>query len=409
MKCKLFALLMAALLLFVPVSAYAETMESTGGVVITPTGGTAMTYDSGSGMYTYYFGDGSGFTASADLSSGDAFTFVLMIFPNDDNVDIIITKNGELYDYDPDALISESGVYNVTVLHTHENGELETLNYSVTVQDPSEIAENMEKNTVTGRIQLTSDSGGYSCSFEGLGEVFCSVADGEFSAAAVRLTVDELLGCDITRNGESYAYPANGLFTEDGVYNAIISAVYEEGGMELRYLSFAVFTKPSAALGIYFPPYGYKLDGVLLDGEEYPFSEELCRFTRDGRYQISYNNGSEYKMTVLQRDTTPPVLYFNGGSELVFAEDVQVTTDGPCTLEIYKNGGDNIYESTTLRGNGIYRIIATDSAGNTTTARVEITAPSAINPMLFAGIGAVVLTGSLIYIIAEKKKGPVVR
>lgn len=408
MKCKLSALLMAALLLFVPVSAYAETEESTGGVLVTPMDGPSVSYDQSSGMYTYYFDDGASFTASVDLSLGDAATFVLMIFSDDENVDIVVTCDGEPYDYDPDELIEKTGDYNIIVLHTLESGEIETLSYNVSVQNISEIPEDMEENTEIGRIQLRSVSGGYSCSFRELGEVFCSVADGEFSASAVRLTVDELLGCDITRNGEGYAFPANGLFTEDGFYNVTISAVHEEGGMELRDLSFAVFTEPSAALGIYFPPYGYKLDSVLLDGEEYPFSEELCRFTRDGSYQISYNNGTEYKMTVLRRDTTPPVIYFNGGSDLVFTQEVEVTTDAPCTLEIYKNG-DNVYEDTTLRGNGIYRIIATDAAGNTTTARVEITAPSAINPMLFAGIGAVVLIGSLVYIIAEKRKGPVVR
>lgn len=408
MKCKLSALLMAALLLFVPVSAYAETEEGTAITVTTPMDGPDMTYDQGSGMYTYYFEDSSSFSASVDLSTGSAASYVLLLFSDDENVDIIVTRDGKPYPYDPDALIEETGTYAITVLHTLESGAIETLNYSVTIQDLSEIQEEMERNTVTGRIQLVPDSGGYSCSFEELGGVFCSVADGEFSAAPVKLTAHELLGCDITHNGESYAYPSNGLFTEDGFYNVTISAVHEEGGMELRDLSFAVFTEPSAALGIYFPPYGYKLDSVLLDGEEYPFDEELCRFTRDGSYQISYSNAEQNKMTVLRRDTTPPVLYFNGGSQLVFAEDVEVTTDGDCTVEIYKNG-DNLYEDTILRGNGIYRVIATDAAGNTTTARIEITAPSAINPMLFAVIGAVVVVISLIYIIAEKKKGPVVR
>lgn len=408
MKCKLCALLMAALLLFMPVCAYAQTEESADAAATAPMDGISKTYDVDSGLYTYSFEDGASFTASVDLSLPDAASYVLLLFSDDDNVSIIVTRDGEPYDYDPDKLIEETGKYDIAVLHTLKDGTIETFSYSVTIKELSDIQGEIEQLTDVSRIQLSPDGIGYSCSFDELGKVYCSVADGEFSSSAVKLEVGELLGCDIIRNGEIYDFPGNGLISEDGFYNVTITAAHDTGGIEIRKLSFAIFTEPSAALGIYFPPYGYKLDSVLLDGEEYPFTEDMCRFTRDGSYQVYYSNENESKMTVLRRDTTPPVIYFNGGSQLVFAQEVEVTTDGDCTLEIYKNG-DNVYEDTILRGNGVYRVIATDAAGNTTTARVEITAPSAINPMLFAVIGGALAVISLIYIITEKRKGPVVR
>lgn len=406
MRCKLCALLLAALLLFMPVTAYAETVESSD-IMLELNDDVSISYDVDSQLYTYFFKDGASFTASEDLSLGPVTTVVLMLFTDDESVDIMLTCDGKPYAYEGDALIDESGEYRITITHTLPDGEQVALDYSVKIITYDEMEESVGNSTETGRIELQMADGGYSASFGDQGKVFCSVADGELSAVPVKLTVGEMLGCTVVRNGSKYAFPSDGLFTEDGMYSVTLTAVYDDG-IEIRYLSFAVCTVPSPLLGIYFPPYGYEIDGVLLDGEEYPFGKSVCRFTEDGSYQISYNNGKEHKMTVLTRDTTPPVLYFNGGSELVFEDDVEVSADAPCTITIYKNG-ENIYNDTVLRGNGIYRITATDDAGNATTARVEITAPSAVNPMLFAFIGAAAIVGIVVYVIREKKKGPVVR
>ena len=69
---------------------------------------------------------------------------------------------------------------------------------------------------------------------------------------------------------------------------------------------------------------------------------------------------------------------------------------------IYKNGQptDN---SPTLTGTGVFRIYAEDAAGNKSSYRVEIKAVSAVNPMNFVVIGAVLAAGCVTYFMWNKK------
>ena len=111
---------------------------------------------------------------------------------------------------------------------------------------------------------------------------------------------------------------------------------------------------------------------------------------------------------LLSRDTVPPVLYFNGTSDIVFTEQVVVTSDTDCTLRVTKNGQivGNVSE---LHGSGLYRITATDEAGNITFVRLEIKSVSAINPLDIITIFAALIIAAVVYYIIQKNRRITVR
>ena len=169
------------------------------------------------------------------------------------------------------------------------------------------------------------------------------------------------------------------------------------------------FTKPTNRLGIYQPPYGYELSAVTLNGEEMPISDKsYIVLDGEGEYYIEYKNGTTTKSVSLTRDTVPPVIYLNGTTNVVFTESVFVSSDTDCTFRVTKNG-QTLGEITELSGAGIYRVTATDTAGNIASVRVEIKALSAINPIDIIIIVAALAAAAAAYFIVQKNRKITVR
>ena len=128
----------------------------------------------------------------------------------------------------------------------------------------------------------------------------------------------------------------------------------------------------------------------------------------EGNYFIEYTDGSISRGVFLSRDTVPPVLYFTGTSDIVFREQVIVSSDTDCTLRVTKNGQivGNVSE---LHGSGIYRITATDKAGNITSVRLEIKSVSAINPLDIIIIFTALIAAAVVYFIIQKNRRITVR
>ena len=179
--------------------------------------------------------------------------------------------------------------------------------------------------------------------------------------------------------------------------------------MEKRFFSFNLFSGSTNRLGIFQPPYGFDLTSVEFNGESVPLeNKNFVLLNGEGEYFVEYRNGTTTRCVKLSRDTTPPVLYFNGTTDVVFSEKVVVTSDTECTFRVTKNG-QTVGNVTELLGAGIYRITATDKAGNETSARVEIKAISAINPLDFIIIFGVIAVGGLVYFFIQKNRKMTVR
>lgn len=230
-----------------------------------------------------------------------------------------------------------------------------------------------------------------------------SVLDGETVSTSVRLTVPEEIVVSATRDGENYTFPSNGIIDEDGRYKLTLTCTDKNGGMERRTMEFRICAEPTNSLGIFQPPYNAELVSAELDGEELELPGNFVNCEKDGRYEFTYEYGGLRRSVAVNVDTRAPVLKFNGTDDITFMEQVTVTSDTPCEYTIYKNGQptDN---SPLLTSTGVFRIYAEDSAGNKSSYRVEIKAISAVNPMNYVIIGAVLAAGGAAYFVWNKKR-----
>lgn len=365
-------------------------------------------FDEETKMYRYSFSEESEFWTSELLSAAGITVSAFWIATEAPDVTINITKNGEPFDLASAPVLSEMGSYVIEVTYSPAESDKRRLVYEVEVAPPEEAVSGQTAENIYGRLEATNDGDGYSYSFGDAGKVWTNVLDGETVSTPAKLLIDEYLYCTVKRDGAVYPLPQNGVINEDGAYSVSVTASHSDGTLETRVFAFNVYINATNRLGIYQPPFGYSIENVLLDGEEYPFTDNYCYFTDDGEYSVTYSNGVNVLTVLLIRDTTAPVLYFNGSSDIVFDTDVTVTADTPCTITVQKNGMPESSD-TTLSGRGIYRVTAVDQAGNTTSIRIEINSASMAEPLAIAVISAGVIIAALIYYIVQKNKRPVVR
>ena len=367
----------------------------------------SRSYDEETMMYLYTFPDGASFYASESLTDSENFTSILLVGSEEDDISILVNSDGFL-EQRSEYFLTENGSYEVTVSHILRNGS-----GSVQARFAVEIGEESvtpEEKQILGRVELENiDGESFRHKFINGTELVTNVLDGETVSFIPKLFIPESVVCSLTRDGNVFSMPSSGLITEDGAYKMELSCFNDEGKMEKRFFSFNLFSGSTNRLGIFQPPYGFDLTSVEFNGESVPLeNKNFVLLNGEGEYFVEYRNGTTTRSVKLSRDTTPPVLYFNGTTDVVFSEKVVVTSDTECTFRVTKNG-QTVGNVTELLGAGIYRITATDKAGNETSARVEIKAISAINPLDFIIIFGVIAVGGLVYFFIQKNRKMTVR
>lgn len=356
-------------------------------------------YDSETGFYKYAVGSGSELWCNALLYPGGIEVRSFWIGSDYDDIVINIMGGEEVVGLDGAFIITEAGTYAVDISYSPENGEGASWRYAVTV---SPDAESTVEPDVTGRLDTEPDGEERSYAFGTIGSVRTNVVDGETLSIPVKLLADKSLTCTITRDGSSYALPADGIIAEDGVYDVKLTAVYADGSIETRFLSFSIYTDATNRVGIYTPPRGCVITDVTLDGESYPFTAGSCRFTADGAYSVSYE-GEVSRTVVIIRAATPPVLYFNGTNAAKFNEAVEITSAADCEIVIKRNGV-KLGSTNLIKSSGIYIITATDAAGNEATYRIEVTLKQFDGLLLCAAIiGALAAAGAVCFVVTKKR------
>lgn len=393
---------------FIGSSAFAETSASTvENPLLTEEFPLTVALDEERQIYTYSFEDNASFAATSLLSAENTLPY-LWIATEDDDVQIKITRDGEAYAYSPTSVINAEGVYSVTVSHVlRGNGQTAEVTFIADITETQDILTDGSGDTIpepiVGRLELEAESGKLYHEFLGGVSMESSVLDGETVSSAVKLTVPDEISVSATRDGESYTFPSNGIVDEDGRYRLVLTCTDKNGGIERRTMEFRICSESTNSLGIFQPPYNAELVSATLDGEEMELPGNFVNCERDGRYEFTYDYGKLRRSVAINVDTCAPVLKFNGTDDITFMEQVTVTSDTPCTYTIYKNGQptDN---SPALTGTGVFRIYAEDAAGNKSSYRVEIKAVSAVNPMNFVVIGALLAVGGAIYFVWNKKR-----
>lgn len=365
-------------------------------------------YDEETMMFYYTFPDGASFYSSNALNDIENSTSILLIGTEEDDISILVNGSGGFAEKSNEYFLTENDNYEVTVSHKLRNGSGSVqARFAVEICEQSTVT---EEKTVVGRVELENiDGENFRHVFINGTELVTNVLDGETVSFIPKLSIPDDVVCTMTRDGKVFSIPASGLITEDGAYKIDFSCFDKTGKMEKRYFSFNLFMNPTNRLGIYQPPNGFELKSVEHNGESVSFdNKSFTVLNGEGEFKLEYSSGSLSRSVRLVRDTTPPVLYFNGTTDIVFREKIIVTSDTECTYRVTKNG-QIIGDKTELIGAGIYRITATDKAGNLTTARVEIKAVSAINPLDFVIIFGIIAVGGLVYFFIQRNRKITVR
>lgn len=365
-------------------------------------------YDEEKMIYYYAFPDGASFYSSQKLTDGDNNAEVFLVGTEEDDISILVYGGGKFLEQSAEYLLTENGAYEVTVSHSlREGGGSVQARFSASV---GEKTEDSEPVSISGRVELNpAGENSFSHKFLDGSELVTNVLDGETVSFFPKLSIPDDIICSMKRDGNIVSVPSSGLITDDGAYSLEFTCYNGENMIEKRFLSFSLFSATTNRLGIYQPPRGYELTSVSLNGGDIPVSDKNhILLNGEGQYEIRYTNGEVSRSVLLTRDTVPPVLYFNGTTDIVFSENVNITSDTPCTLSVLKNGQTlgNVNE---LMGTGVYRIVATDEAGNSTSIRIEIKAVSAINPLDIVIIVGVLAVAAGVYFFVQKNSRMKVR
>ncbi len=365
-------------------------------------------------MYDCYFSDGAAFSISCVPETDGETVYFLCIETDDPTISVDMWVNGSPIDYSLGTMITATGLYDVKITHTMSDGTPVLLEYSYNLvelglfEDEENISDSVD--VTIGRLTTEYIDGSFRYDFhDGISYVRTNILDGEITNHNVAFSISDDLYCSVMRNGEIYPLPANGILSEEGAYSMTFSSSGGAGGAEVRKLNFHICNTPVSDITVYYPPKGYNISGVKNDkGDLHGFSADSYLMEYDGEYTFSYTDGILSREVTIIRDTTSPVLYFNGTNDSSFDTAVTVTASEPCSITVSRNG--LIYDNISVLGSaGFYQVTAVDTAGNETSMRIEITAASAIHPRTFAVIfGGAALTAVVFFIIMKKQR-PVVR
>ena len=323
-----------------------ETLESSG-----------FFYDSETQLYRYEFENGEKLFATAPLSAKNAVPYMWLSWS--ENVEAVVLLNGEDVGFTNGDMLTESGNYSVYAV-----SDSETKQFNFAIQSGVTVTDSRFEGKITDGLFLADG-------------ITSNVLDGETITFPAEITADSDYICTVIKNGSAETMSGKLYFAEDGTYNITFTDV--TSGRICR-LSFVIMQKTSSKAELFTAPKGFEITSASLDGEEIPKGETLV-LDRDGEYTITYSSGEITRTMSFTRDTKAPKLYFNGTQNITFGEPVKITADGDYRYEILKDGFVYDMYDNTLSASGIYRVNATDNAGNSVTRRVIIEAKSGIAPM----------------------------
>jgi len=221
----------------------------------------------------------------------------------------------------------------------------------------------------------------------GSDEVLCSAADGMIVTGPVTLRSSGASELSVYRNGGLIEMNGASEIGETGEY-----VVYAGADSGFRVCSFTIAGSATSVVRSYSMPEGFVIRDATLDGFTTDYSRYYVDMEKEGRYRIDYSctaTGMEYTLAT-EIDRTPPALELTGSvgsdgrvhsavkiSGLEPDDELYVELDGRELNVPISNG------SGTLKNTGVYRVTATDPAGNSETREFTIMAYLDSNSVLF--------------------------
>ena len=342
-----------------------------------------------------------------------------------EGVEIILTKDGNVIEYEAGSEITAPAEYTVKITDALGNtSEMSFIivtpvstgfshNFDETVGFEKVIINGEETRLNYGALELTKD-GTYEVGVVVNGKTYTfttkvdtmvdyriNVHDEGF-ANSVTLNANESVTLTATKNGEAFEYKLGTELTEPAAYTfkmvdalgntkeisfTIVNALY--GKFEQEIDEMPGFEK------------------VLVNGEEVTLEKGTLILTATGTYEVGIiANGNEQKFTV-NVDATAPTLTITGVENGGITKEAVILSDPSEEATVVLTRDDEAVEYTLgdeITEPGVYKATVTDSMGNVTEYTFEI--EKGVNGAVVAliVIGAIAAIGAVVVVVLKKKK-----
>ncbi len=370
------------------------------------------TYNEDSGEYRYSLDKDNYVTSSKQL--GRIVEGAVKLDYGSD-VEVSLEKNGKAAEITSGGIVFEEGNYVLTVSDGEERA---SVNFMIKKTDADLDSENVFYSISPVEQSYSAKDGMYHMSVGGRYTFRCNVPNLCITDRPVKVYMpsDEKLDVKVYKNGGEISFSSGKTFYEPGYYvfenvyeiaedeeltdEEIMSDASEEektalagdditdeeiaalaengdgtdgeenlGIADVSKFSFCITDGPQSAVGIISPPQDHIIASVTLDGKKTETDKNFFKAEKDGNYRIVFRNEAGKlpdRTFAFTRDTMPPTLDFeNVGSGGIARGNFHIIKkDKGCNVEIYKNGELRDDLPDTIEEEGLYRIIASDDAGN---------------------------------------------
>ena len=373
------------------------------------------------GTYIYSFGSGS---FETNMTEGG--TYELGYFLWDDNLSIVLMKNGQSMEYKNNDLIYINGSY-VAVIYDVGSGELTSFSFEISndltglgaggdtgtddiagmdydFTGDGQLGENGEYTDIQNSVDTLNSLQNMLTSFDSenidsidmdfyysqeTGNLVFTALGKEVLESSVpnNVTVNnavyvKTLGVSqyIYKDGEIIQTPADNMYREPGYYD-MVSFIYsdvtaEENEEDSVYVAnthfiFRILDENTSNVGVVNAPLGFHFNGIIFDGQPREIPEDNAFFLEeDGDYHVSYCADFDQNLVFtadIHRDTVAPFLEFNknitGG---VVTAPISYTCSEPGATVSLTIGGTSmdLPPDTEIYNGGYYVFKVTDNAGN---------------------------------------------
>ncbi len=385
-------------------------------------------YIEDTGDYRYYLDERNYVTSSQQL--GRIVENVIKLTYNDYTY-VSLTKDGENCDIVSGGYIYGDGNYTLTIGNGKDSGSINFI-----MRQPSgELSEDenfYNKSVLTQAY--SAEQGLYSLSLRGLYTFYSPVPNYSVTDKPVKLLTPADDRMDITayKDGEEINYSSGKTFSDPGYY--VLSFVYDSADIDddrytesdlqgfsdeamdnadivvddsyfniadIAVYSFLIIDGAQNKLNFINPPQDYTISSVMLDGQKQPVNTRFYRPVNDGNYRILFKNNAgilpDYTLN-FTRDTRAPALRFgNVGPGGIAHNKFSIIKDSDDTAVEILSGGAPYEYAPEITESGLYKITATDGAGNTSAYLISLKKKYTAAYLLLIPLALAVAAGIKLY------------
>ncbi len=387
-------------------------------------------YIEDTGEYRYYLNENDYVTSSQQL--GRIVENVIK-FSFGDRTHISLTKDGEAVEIVSGGYIYDNGSYVLTISNGKDSGSIGFI-----IREPSseDIADEESLYSKSPLIQSYSiDKNMYSISMGDMYSFYSNIPNYAVTDKSVKIyaPADKRMNITIYKDGAEASFSSGKTFSDPGYY--VMSLVYDsadidderytEGELQgfsdeamdsadinvdrsyfnvanVAVYSFYIINGPQNRLNYIDPPQDYTISSVMLEGQKQPLENAFYKAEQDGNYRVLFKSNvgklPDYTLN-FTRDTDIPMLAFEGVGEGGIALDrFGIIKDKEDTsVEIYKGGVLQTNASDEIDEPGLYRIVASDKAGNANAYIINLKRKSFINILWIIPAAIIIAAAIKIY------------